>query len=156
MRLTFRLGFALVVEFFTLAKPDRDLYSRSRKVKTQRYQRVTFLRNVRKKFQYLALVHEQFAVAPRLAVENVAFFVWTYVDTAGVDLTVFYKTKRILQIDLSCAYAFYLGAEKSDPGFVSVLDEIVVVRFFILGNYFARFFISRNNSSFPEKNYGFT
>ena len=134
MRLTFRLGFALVVEFFTLAKPDRDLYSRSRKVEAERYQRVTFLRNVRKKFQYLALVHEQFAVAPRFAVENVAFFVWTYVDTAGVDLAVSYEAKRVFQVDLSCAYAFYLGAEKSDPGLVRVLDEIVVVRFFILGN----------------------
>ena len=149
LRLTFCLGLTLVVELLTLAKTNRYLYSRSRKVETERYQSVTFLRNVRKKLQYLTLVHQQFAVAPRFTVENVAFFVWTYVDTAGENLAVSYKTKRIFQVDLSCAYAFYFSAEKSNSGFVRILDEIVVVRFFILGNYSARFFIRRKNSSFP-------
>ena len=107
------------------------------------------MRNVGEKFENLPLVHKQFAVAPRLTVENVAFFVRTYVYAAGEDLSVFYQAERVLEVDLSRPYAFDFGAEKSNSGFVGIFDEIVVIRFFILGNYSARFFIRRKNSSFP-------
>lgn len=94
-------------------------------------------------------MHKQFAVAPRLTVENVALFVRTYVYAAGEDLSVFYQAERVLEVDLSRPYTFDFGAEKSNSGFVGILDEIVVIRFFVLGNYFAGFLVRRKNSSFP-------
>lgn len=94
-------------------------------------------------------MHKQFAVAPRLTVENVALFVRTYVYAAGEDLSVFYQAERVLEVDLSRPYTFDFSAEKSNSGFVGILDEIVVIRFFVLGNYLAGFFVRRKNSSFP-------
>ena len=89
----------------------------------------------------LALVHQKLAVAERLAVEDVAFFVGAYVHSDDEKLAVFDRAVGILKVYRALTDAFYLCAEKSDARFVFLIHEIVVVGFFILCDYFVSAFL---------------
>jgi hypothetical protein len=59
-----------------------------------------------------------------------------YKNFTGLDLAV-----GILQIDRTRTDAFHLGAVQRDACFIFFIDKIVMICFFILGDYFGTAFI---------------
>ena len=130
----FRLGdgIPLIVQLFASAKSDLNLEPGAFEIDLERNQGITLLGDEALELHDLLFVHEQAAVAKGLAVENIAVLVGADVDTDGVELTVLNRAVGILEVDATAADALDLGSVELDPCLVLLVDEVVVICFFVL------------------------
>ena len=129
---------SLVVELLTLAETDAHLDVRALEVERERHESVSLTRDESCELHYLALVHQQLALTSRLAVEDIALFVGTYVHTDNEKLAVFDRAVGIFEIYRTHTDAFDLCAEKSDTCLVLFVNEVIVIGFFVLRDYLSR------------------
>ena len=72
---------ALIVKLFTSAKPNLYLDVLAREVKGQGNQSKALLAHQAPKLHKLTLMHKQLALTERLTIEDISFFIRTYVHT---------------------------------------------------------------------------
>ena len=84
-----RFCFALIPKLFTLADAYFDFYVLSRKVHREGNERIALFADLHKELHNLFFVHEQLAVAQRVEIENITFFIRAYVYTGGEKLAFF-------------------------------------------------------------------
>ena len=125
-------GVALVVELFASAESDLYLEAGAFEVDLKGDQGIALLGDESLELHDLLFVHEESAVAKRLAVEDVAVLVGTDVDADGVELSVNDLTVGVLEVDAAAADAFDLGAVELDARFIFFVNEVVVPCLFVL------------------------
>ena len=136
---------ALVVELFASTEPELNLYARAREIEREGNKGNSLLRDETEKLEDLALVHQKLALTHRVAIEDISVLIGTDVHTDDEKLAVLEVAVGVLEIDRACAQTFDLRAEKLDARLVFFVHEIVVIRFFVLGNYLMpALFISQN------------
>ena len=79
-----------------------------------------------------AAVAEKLALAPWLAVKDIALFIGADMHTDDEKLAVLDRAVGILQVYRSHADTFDLCAEKSDTCLVLFVNEVIVIGFFVL------------------------
>jgi len=123
---------ALIVHLLASAKTKFYLDVRILEIKRQRDQRHALLCNESVQLHDLALVHKKLATAQGVTVEDIAVLVGAYMHTDNEKLAVLDVAVGVLEVDTSCANALDLGTEKLDASLIFFLNEIVVVRLFVL------------------------
>ena len=93
---------AFVVVLFTGGKSDLQFSFAAREVEFERYEGVSFFSRFSKEFQYFFFVHEEFAFAHRLMVEDVALFVRADVHLTDHHFTVFDVGIAVFEVGSSC------------------------------------------------------
>ncbi len=134
---TFCLGIPLVVELFASAKSQFHFNVRPAEVKGKWDYGKSFLAHLSVQFHDLSFVHKELTVAQGIAVKNVALLVGADVYSRGEDLAALYLAIGVLEVHLTFPQALYLRAEKLDTRLVFLIHEIIVVRLFVLCDYFS-------------------
>lgn len=129
-------GLAFVVEFLTLAKPDFHLYESVLKVDFERNERIALLLHFAAELVYLGAVEQKFASAASVHVVVTAHFVWRNMRAEHKDFAVFDNDETVSEIDLSKTHGLHFASHEDDTRFIGVLDEIVVICFFVGCNKF--------------------
>ena len=128
---------------------------RREEVERQGHQSIAVLRDPGAQTPDLALVHQQAAGTKRILVEDIALFIRADAKTADEHLPVRHGAEGVLQVRAPLPDGFDLRAGQSDPSFISVFHEIVVVGFFI-GCDRPLFRRSHFRASFPQSAFQYT
>ena len=138
-------GVALIVQLFTAAEADLDLYARAGKIEREGNQGKSFLRRQTVELQDLLFMHKETATAQGVAIKDISMLIGAYMHTDNEDFAILNVDIGIFKVDAACADAFDLCTEKLDARLIFFVHEIIVICLFILRNYFiAAFFISQN------------
>ena len=130
----------LVVELFTLAKPNLDFYHRTLEIYRYRYKSKPLLLNLAQKLHYLLFVEQKLPDPHWVAVENVAVVVGRNVHTLYPKLAVVDRTPAVFQVNSASAYGLDLRTHKLNARLVAVEDKIFMPRLAVFGNCFKRSF----------------
>ena len=81
-------------------------------------------------------MNQQSANPTRVAVEDIALFVWTYVHTVYKNLTVLYLAPAVFKVYPAAADGFNLGADKLDSCLQRLYNEIFMPSLTVFGDGF--------------------
>jgi len=115
-----------VVEIFAAGQSQFDLGHAMREIDFKRYQSETFFSGLAKKPHDLCLVHQEFAIAPRLVVEPVALLIGADMGADQEEFLVFNFRIRVGQIGPPAPQRFDLGAGQHDTGFKRFMDMVIM------------------------------
>ena len=87
----FRCSLAFVIKLFAFADPDLRLDPRTSEIKGQRNKGQTLLAGLGKQLHNLFFMHEQLLHPHGIPVEDISFFVGTYVHSNDEKLSVDYS-----------------------------------------------------------------
>ena len=113
----------LVIKLFTFAKCKVNLYIRAFKVYRQGYERKSRLLYLSNQFSDLCLVKKKLFFAKWVSVKYIPLFIGTYIHTKKKNLSVFYGSVRVGNINLSLSYRLYLCTKKLYSTYLSYLPR---------------------------------
>ena len=123
-------GFAAVVEFLALGKPELYLgMTALGEVDAERHEGEALLLRLAHQLVDFFLVQEQFSGSGWIMIHDVAMAVGTDMTIVEKDFAVAGCGVAVLQIRPPVAQRFYFGALQHDSGFELFFDKIVVERF---------------------------
>ena len=126
--------FALVVKLFPLGQPHFDLDQAILEIEPERHYGIPLLADLAEELADLLFVEEEFSHPIRIVVFTVAEIVGGNVEIVQKSLAVFYQGKGIVQVCLARPQRLYLGALEHHPCFELLLDEVIVIGFFIVAD----------------------
>ena len=129
VRLLFRLGIPLIVQFLTAAQSHFHFYTGGGEIEGQGDQRIAVPGHQAVEPHDLPPMHQQFPIPQGIPVVDVALLIGGDVDAGGEQFALPDLAVRILQIDLTGPQTFHLSTEQRDAGFIGIFHEILV-RFF--------------------------
>ena len=130
----------LIVKLLSFGQSNLHFYKTSFEVYFHWNNRVSFLRDLTDHLLNLFLVHQKLAPPERIFVENISLFIWADMHTIEDHLPIFNMDKGFLDAALAHAHGLYFGSSKSDTGFKSLFEKIIVIDFFIVGYLLLRLF----------------
>ncbi len=133
--------FALVVKFLASAKTEFDFHESVLKIDFERNERIPFLLDFAAKFVDFRAVEKKFSGAARVDVVVTAHFVGRDMRAEHKNFAVFDYDETVAKIDRALPYGFDLATDERNACLVGVLDEIVVIGFFVCCNYVYHTFI---------------
>jgi hypothetical protein len=129
-------GFPLIVKGLSFGQTQFHLYLTILEVHFQGNQGVSPLLGLSHEAADLPLVKEKLADPLRLVVELVAEGVGADVGVVQECLPLFDLNVTVLQVSLAQAEGLHLGSHQGNPRLAGLLDEIIVIGFFILAKEF--------------------
>ena len=123
----------LIVKLLSFGQSNLHFYKTSFEVYFHWNNRVSFLRDLTDHLLNLFLVHQKLARPERIFVENISLLIWADMHTIEDHLPIFNMDKGFLDAALAHAHGLYFGSSKSDTGFKSLFEKIIVIDFFIVG-----------------------
>ena len=129
------------MKFFTSAKTEFYFHESVLEIDFERNERIPFLLDFAAKFVDFRAVEKKFSRATRVNVVVTAHFVRRDMRAEHKDFAVFDYDETVAKIDCALAYGLNLATDERDTRLVGVLDEIVVIGFFVCCNYVYHTFI---------------
>ena len=129
------------MKFFTSAKTEFYFHESVLEIDFERNERIPFLLDFAAKFVDFRAVEKKFSRATRVNVVVTAHFVRRDMRAEHKDFAVFDYDETVAKIDCALAYGLNLATDERDTRLVGVLDEIVVIGFFVCCNYVYHIFI---------------
>ena len=126
---------AFVVQLLASAQSHLEFDFGVLKIQREGNQRASVALDAAKQAHDLFFVHEQLALAQRIAVEYVALFVGADMHTDDPHLTVDDLAEGIFEIDRAASQALDLGAYQRNTALKGLVHEIVVTRLAVYGDY---------------------
>ncbi len=126
---------ALIIQFFSSAQAELDLDPRALEIDRKGYQgQPLLLLEGAEQAHYLPFVQQKAAHAVWVTVKNVALIVGGNVHSVDEHFAPVDVAPRVLQVDIALTYRFDLGAKQLNACLEALLDKVVVIGFFVVGN----------------------